>query len=100
MAVAVAKVGKEEDLIQRVKFLENEVTNLKKEFKVVGGQDGVEKLRRRLVLTSSDVEFRRLVHERAKNAPSLEEVRKILNKVDVSLTQMLLEERGNRREKW
>ena len=93
MAVAVAKVGKEKDLYQRdlsqrVELLEGEVTQLKKE------------LRRPPSLTSSDIEFRRLVHERAKNAPSLEEVRKILNKVDVSLTQMLLEERGKRREKW
>lgn len=51
-------------------------------------------------LTSSEVEFRNLVHERAKNAPSIEEAWKILNKVDVSLTQMLIEERGKRREKW
>ncbi len=45
-------------------------------------------------------EFKKLVHERAKNAPPIEEAWKILNKVDVSLTQMLIEERGNRREKW
>lgn len=51
-------------------------------------------------LTSSEIEFRKLVHERAKNAPPIEEAWKILNKVDVSLTQMLIEERGKRREKW
>jgi len=44
-------------------------------------------------LTSTDIEFRKLVKEEAKNAVSLEEVRKILSKVDGSLSEMVIEER-------
>lgn len=49
-------------------------------------------------LTSIDIEFRKLVKEEAKNAVSLDEVRKILSKVDRSLSEMVIEER--KKERW
>ncbi|MEW6095536.1 MAG: hypothetical protein AB1567_03280 [bacterium] len=40
-----------------------------------------------------DIEFRKLVKEEAKNAVSLEEIQKILSKVNRSLSEMVIEER-------
>ncbi|MFH1562805.1 MAG: hypothetical protein ABIF11_05240 [Nitrospirota bacterium] len=109
MAVAVAEVGKKEDLSQRVSLwmTEGKVTIERGKDQIEGGikEDmGISEQRqsplKRSSLTSAEVEFRKLVHERAKNAPPIEEAWKILDKVDVSLTQMLIEERKNRREKW
>jgi len=84
MAIGVAKVNKKEELKQRVELLDTEVSQ---------GKKGLEKRKKKPFFISSDIEFRRLVKEEAKNAVSLEEIRKILSKVDRALSEMVIEER-------